>query len=318
MIGFILLLFCFMIGEFLVRMFLRSARIYDVEMARYSLEFKKDSMDPLIGHVHRPNATARIMGVQVRTNSDGLRDKEYPVPRGKKARIIFLGDSLTLGWGVEETDVFKNLLEKRLEKITPVEIINFGTGNYNTEQEVHLFLQKGLKYKPDMVVVFYFINDVEMTPKKSRLWFLGYSKLLTLYWSRFHILSERFYPSMGYRSYYSGLYQDGQPGLLRAKRAFLLLQNVCRKDNIVLRVVLLPELHELDHYPFKKEYRLISDFLKEHGIPCLDLAPYFSGWKNPRELWVAVDDAHPNKRAHKMIADFAFDFIKDFEPMGGR
>lgn len=311
--GFILLLCCFMIGEFLVRIFLRSHQIYDIEMVRYSLEFKKDSPDPLIGRVHKPNVTAKLMGVQVRTNSDGLRDREFPVPRGPKARIIFLGDSLTLGWGVEEADIFKNLLEEKLERIRPTEIINFGTCNYNTEQEVHLFLQKGLKYKPDMVVVFYSINDVEITPQKTRLWFLGYSRLIALYWSRFHILSERSHPSKSYKAYYSGLYRKDQPGLLRAQEAFLLLRDVCRKNHIDLRVVLLPELHELRHYPFKEEYRLMTDFLNGHGIACLDLAPYFSGVKNPQELWVAFDDAHFNQKAHKMIADYAFDFIKEFD-----
>ena len=307
----LLLLICFVAAEMIVRVFLKFNRVYDEEMSRYSMEVKKDSPDPLIGHVHRPYAETTLMGAKVRINSDGLRDKEYPIVRGNEKRIVFLGDSLTFGWGVEEEDSFGNMMEKMLNELSPTEIINFGTGNYNTEQEVHLFLQKGLKYNPDKVVVFYFINDAEITPGKSKLWFLGYSQLVTLYWSRMHILLERFRPSQGYKAYYSSLYQKNQPGFLRAQKAFLLLRDVCRKNNIALQVVLLPELHEVERYPFQREHQLISDFLKLNQIESLDLAPYFSKEHRPMDLWVARDDAHPNKKGHQLIAQYAFDFISD-------
>ena len=50
----------------------------------------------------------------------------------------------------------------------------FRSGNYNTTQEVNLLIDKGLKYQPDQVVLFYFINDAEPVPKKSRFPGLGY------------------------------------------------------------------------------------------------------------------------------------------------
>jgi len=309
MIG-VLVLLCLVAGEVFIRVFLKTRTVYDVEMARYSLELKKDSPDPRIGHVHRPDKSLQLMGVQVRTNSEGLRDREHTVARGPERRIALLGDSLTLGWGVEEGDSFKSLLEEKLNRITPTEILNFGAGNYNTEQEVHLFLERGLKYRPDKVVVFYFINDAEITPRKSRWWFMGYSQLATLYWSRGHLLAERLFPSRGgYQAYYASLYQKNNPGLSRAQDAFLLLQDVCRKNHIELQVVLLPELHELVRYPFQKEHQMIADFLRSHHIDVLDLAPRFSGIVKPMDLWVARDDAHPNKEGHRLIAEHSWEFI---------
>ncbi|MHB8155351.1 MAG: SGNH/GDSL hydrolase family protein, partial [Candidatus Omnitrophota bacterium] len=182
------LILCLLIGEVGIRIYLKYHTLYDIEMSCYSLALKKDSNNELIGHIQVPNKAIKLMNVRVRINSDGLRDKEYPITKNSKERIILLGDSLTFGWGVEEADTFADILEVELNKIKPTEVINFGTGNYNTEQEVNLFLQKGLKYKPDKVAVFYFINDVEQTPKKNKLWFLGYSRLITFYWSRMHIL----------------------------------------------------------------------------------------------------------------------------------
>ena len=163
------LLFCFLIAEIVTRIYLRQHLVYDVEMSRYSMMFKKVSPDWRIGHEHYPDQQARLMGVWVRTNTDGFRGHECPVERSARKRLIFLGVSLTFGWGVEEKETFSSILESRLSKLAPTEIINTGgTGNYNTEQETYLFLEKGFKYHPDKVVVFYFINDPETDPAQVK------------------------------------------------------------------------------------------------------------------------------------------------------
>lgn len=298
-----------LVGEAFIRVYLRHHIIYDIEMTRYALYVKTDSDNPLIGHVHRPDTSARLMNTTVRINSDGLRDRDYPVSKDGKYRIIFLGDSLTFGWGVEQKDSFADILENEMNKYYPAEIINFGAGNYNTEQEVNLFLEKGLKYNPDKVVVFYFINDAEVTPAKSRLWFLGYSELISFYWSRIHIFMNKYFPSESYKDYYSDLYKEGQKGWINTQRAFLQLKDICAEKNIALQVVLLPELHDVDNKVFKKEYNEVSAFLKDNSISSLNLATLFAGNDNPIGLWVSYDDAHPNKIAHRAIADGTLQFI---------
>ena len=170
----------------------------DHALIRDALTLKVDSANPLVGHHHRPNAEARLMGVTVRTNTDGFRDDDYAVERNGKRRIVFLGDSLTLGWGVEQADTFEHVLEARLDAIRPTEVINLGVGNYNTTQELNLFLDKGAKYLPDQVVLFYFINDAEPVPQKSRFPGLGHSRLVTFYWSRLKMLRERISPGAGF------------------------------------------------------------------------------------------------------------------------
>jgi len=110
---------------------------------------------------------------------------------------VILGDSLTFGWGVEKELTFEERLEARLDETRPTEVINLGVGNYNTTQQVHLFLAKGLKYQPDQVVLFYFINDAEPVPQQSTLPWLGSSRLITFYWSRIQALrADRRYDFM--------------------------------------------------------------------------------------------------------------------------
>ncbi len=297
--------------ELALRVYTHVALIYDVEMTRYATDIKQASPNPLIGHVNRPNSEARLMGVDVRINSDGFRDREYPVARHGGRRLIFLGDSLTFGWGVEKSRTFEEILEADLNRTAPTEVINFGAGNYNTEQEVNLFVAKGLKYRPDEVVAFYFINDAEPTPRKSHWDLLASSRTAIFLWSRVNTISARLGWKPSYVSYYKGLYADGQPGWIAERKAFLQLRDVCAKNGIRLRVVMLPEFHQLRNYPFAAEHLKVATFLRDNGITAMDLAPSFAHESNPRRLWVSLDDAHPNAVADALIARYALPFIAD-------
>ena len=62
------------LAEIGLRFYLSRHILYDVEMSRYAQLLKLESPNPEIGHVHRPGAHARLMGVDVQINSDGLRD----------------------------------------------------------------------------------------------------------------------------------------------------------------------------------------------------------------------------------------------------
>jgi len=292
----------FLIGEVALRIYTRHVIFYDVEMTRYANELKIRSSNPRIAHVHRPGGSSVLMGVPVEINADGLRDQDYPVQRTESRRIAFLGDSLTFGWGVASEDTFESILERELNRIRPTEILNFGTGNYNTEQQVNLFIEKGLKYEADEVVVWYFINDAEPTPQESPWAFLGYSRLATFVWSRIKTVKSRLFSSRSYQDYYADLYREENIGWLRTKEAFIQLQKVSDEKGIEMKVVLLPELHDPKSQPFEREYGQVMQFLHQRGIEVLDLNPYFASEEDPQRLWVALDDAHPNAEAHGRIA----------------
>lgn len=299
----------FVATEVAVRIWTRFNISYDIEMSRYANELKVPSENPKIGHVHRPGSSATLMGVDVAINDDGQRDREYALQHDGKHRIVFLGDSLTFAWGVEKVDSFEERLEALLDAQRPTEVINFGTGNYNTEQEVNLFLEKGLAYEPDQVVIFYFINDAEPTPKMSRWAFLGHSRAITFFWSRVGAALTHFSASKSFYEFYSALYVDDAPGWHRTVSAFEAIAEICRERRIALQVVLLPELHDLVDYPFVEEHRKVAAVLARLGVDSLDLAPRFAGEEDPHSLWVALDDAHPNAEAHRRIAEYTLEFI---------
>ena len=295
--------------EITLQIYTRLFIYYDVEMSRYAVEVKTKSDNPKIGHEHKPNAEAYLMGTDVVINSDGLRDDEYATERNEKYRIAVLGDSLTFGWGVEKEETFEVLLEEMLSETRPTEMINFGHGNYNTEQQVNLFKEKGLKYNPDKVVLFYFINDAEVTPTRSGWLWVSRLRSVTFLWSRVRGLLTRTNPGQTFESFYSDLYVDGQPGYEAMKAAFLELRGITEERGIELQVVMLPELHDLVDYPFTDVYNKVASFLSENEINYIDLTSQFLGYEDAVGLWVAPDDAHPNALAHRMIADYSKDFI---------
>jgi hypothetical protein len=306
---FVSLIIFFVFLEITLQIYTRLFIYYDVEMSRYAVEVKEKSANPKIGHVHKPNAQAHLMGVDVSINSDGLRDDEYAPERNEKYRIAVLGDSLTFGWGVEKEETFEYLLEGMLSETRPTEMINFGHGNYNTQQQVNLFMEKGLKYNPDKVVVFYFINDAEVTPVRSGWLWVSRLRSVTFLWSRVRGLLSNAAEGKTFYEFYSELYEDDQPGFVAVKESFLELKGIAESRGMELQVVMLPELHDLVDYPFAAEYAKVEKFLKENEIPVIDLTRSFAGYEDPVGLWVALDDAHPNALAHKMIAEYSLDFL---------
>lgn len=103
--------------------------------------------------------------VSFKTNSYGLRDMEYPEKTKKDYRVLVLGDSFTMGWGVEQVEVFTEVLENDFMKNKPydcnIEVLNGGVYGYGTVEELMFLEKKGLKLKPDLVFLSFFIgNDI--------------------------------------------------------------------------------------------------------------------------------------------------------------
>jgi hypothetical protein len=95
------------------------------------------------------------------------------------------------------------------------------------------------------------------------------------------------------------------------------MRDFLRENKAGFAVILLPDFHRLDPYPFLREHGLIGRFLEDAGIPYIDLALRQGEHKGGIELWVAKDDAHPNATAHKLIAEGSWQFlVEQLERLG--
>ncbi len=104
----------------------------------------------------------------VDVNSFGLRGPEPrdllpPAERDGVRRVLALGDSLLYGQGVAFEDTLPVLLESRLGAAwgREVEVINGGHRAFATHQSLALLEEFGPELQPDLVVLFWYWNDVD-------------------------------------------------------------------------------------------------------------------------------------------------------------
>jgi len=309
---------CLLIIELGMRFYYSSHLDYQLEMSRYANFMKRDPAVPEMSHEHAPNLNAQLMGVEVSTNSFGYRDSEYSKEKQPGIyRILLLGDSLTLGWGAENSCTFARLLETWLnDKLTKdgsktrVQVINTGIGNYNTSQELASFEAKGQTFKPDMVILNYFINDAEPTPNKKAFFLARYSYLYMWMWGRINTVSRNLITHETFDKYYSDLYRNEAPGWIKTQEALTRIGKMSRQDGFTLVMSLLPELHAVGpNYFFQDVHNKVLTAAASAGIDrIVDTTALFAN-EEPSSLWVTPDDAHPNCKAHRIIAQGIFDYI---------
>jgi lysophospholipase L1-like esterase len=115
------------------------------------------SNDP-IAFEYIPNAEVD----NVRINSDGYRDDPFPLQKDVgEVRIVWLGDSIVMGWGVSKEDRFTDILNSKLKDHHPkVRTINLGVESYSNYQELLLMKRKGVALEPDIIILGFCWNDI--------------------------------------------------------------------------------------------------------------------------------------------------------------
>lgn len=147
-------------GLLLCEIVLRVARPTALRPANEGMEAFVVS-DAAIGWVGRPNVRSETrfdpdFRHEISTNSRGLRNRETSYARDARRRILCVGDSFTLGLGVESRDAFPSLLEAGLPD---TEVINAGVLAWGTSQEWLWFEREGQRYSPDVLILEFFVND---------------------------------------------------------------------------------------------------------------------------------------------------------------
>ena len=106
-------------------------------VSRSLIQFQDEtsSYDPELFYTFKPNSVSRFKSLEynneIRANSLGLRDSEENLI---KPRVVFLGDSFTMGWGVEEDQCYVRLFGDLVQKKT----LNTGISSYGTAREAML------------------------------------------------------------------------------------------------------------------------------------------------------------------------------------
>jgi len=296
-------------AEVMLRVKNSSMKTYDIEMWRYAKELKVKSPDPHLDFDHRRSASATLQSVTIRLNDWGLRNGplEPVAPNGR--RILFLGGSIALGWGVHEEQTVEARLEQRLRAAGEhVQVLNGGVGNYNADRYVSRFFKELTGLRPTDIVVHYFLRDAEDLEPGNGNVLLRNSELAVTMWIAYHRLVDR----SGEQSlvvHYRGVYAPDAPGFVLMQTRLKELADYATLHHIRIFLAMTPDVHNLVDYKFEFVHETMKKIAEADGYTYVDLLPAMRG-RPPEELFAMPGDPHPNALGHQLMADALFPVIQ--------
>jgi GDSL-like lipase/acylhydrolase family protein len=266
-------------------------------------------------------------GIEYRTNSLGLRNTEIDTGSVKGAkRILALGDSFLWGDGLPESDLVTAKIQGSLSTdFGNVDVINAGISAYNTSDELTQLIRLAPLYSPDIVIVFFFTNDVlQEDPSRAPVSWQQNTKEFLRHHSRFfsylyYVYRDRLSSKVGTpksllpQDYFN--LNDSKPGWVLFKQSALQIRNYCAQHRSQLLFVIIPTLTNLDeNYPYAELRRGVRTFLITSGILHVDLFDAFSPYR-PSDLWVSLVNPHWNGRATTIASDRITSYIRQHRLM---
>jgi lysophospholipase L1-like esterase len=265
-----------------------------------------------------------VKSVEARVNGQGFRGPELPLAKEPGTfRIACLGDSQTFGHGVGEGESWPANLEACLEEHLPgrkIEVLNAGVGGYETEEELALFEKRVRRYRPDLVLLGFFLNDTAVKgariesidsslSKWVRLlapgqkqgflpWLRRSSRTVDLAcdWQFRRLTLSRWVEQR------APLYAPDFEGWIRVQAAMRRFDELQKQDGGRFAVVLVPLLMREGKSLLSSEpYKVVADYLRAAAIPCFDPEPEFADVSDVDALRVHERDLHSNPEAQRRI-----------------
>lgn len=254
-----------------------------------------------------PNAVGTCGGKPVRINTLGLRGPEINL-QANAEKILLLGDSVLFGPAVEEQETIAEILRTA----TQATIINTAVIGLNSSDYVEVLRHWLQKTKPERVLVFFCLNDVQndtaLVQDFSLANWLSRTFAQMRSRSKFYMLlkdtiSDR---SKVYFENDRRFYRPEQPRLQQALKDFATMHQLCASNEATFDVVLLPYEYQLRNHEqagIWSPQELLQEQLRARKIN--HLAIDFSSFYGSRaqELYLYADGIHLSRRGHQLVAE---------------
>lgn len=234
------------------------------------------------------------------TNRYGFRDLDRELTTKKPGvyRVVFVGDSVTLGLGVDFRDTFVRGFERAVRRDDPgIEALNLGVDGYNTRQIHELVRTRALRFSPDAVVYVMSLNDFDYQDASG-------NKILYFKRPRSFLLARlrRLARALSGEEYHLYHFRRNRDDVLREVKA---MADSLEHRGITFVTVLVPVFdasrNDFDDYPLEAVHREIGERLNAEGVAFIDLLPDFRARHQPPRRF-ANDIWHPNEKGHELIA----------------
>jgi len=287
----------------------------------------RPSANPKVIYELIPNQSVQFLDQQVTVSALGFRGPAVaPVKPRDTKRIVGLGDSLMFGWGVGDTEYYLALIAERLANQAPrrpVEVINSAVPGYNTVMEVETLKERLLQFMPDVVIIEYVDNDLDLpnfldrppSPVSVDRLFLHdwiAARLAGRVWDPVHRLAIA--PRDPFRERRFEGNPDRVPTQYRAlvgieayRTAMAELQALGVAQHFA--VVVFSRAQFPDDIaavcnalglPMVSAWPALERYLTEHG----------GGRYEESALALSANDPHPSALGHRLMADVLFDYLE--------
>jgi HEAT repeat protein/lysophospholipase L1-like esterase len=210
-------------------------------------------------------------------NRDGVRDRARGQEKPQGAhRVVCLGDSVTLGYGLRHEASYPNRLQALLEEDGPgTEVMTVALMGWSTRQERLAYVRIARRYHPDLALLGICLNDVQdlennlARPPRALVWLHERLALLR------RIVDA---PGRQIRSVRELVTDPDSPrvreGYRRLFEEIRGLRDEVTRDGARLAVVVLPFADQVQPQPMAATpQRRIEDFCVREGITFHDLLP---------------------------------------------
>jgi hypothetical protein len=279
-----------------------------------------------IPYVHKPNLShLRARGLAIiNTDSLGLRSKnvgeKYAPREGNEYRIAVVGDSVTFGEGVANTeDTFAQVLEDSLnhkQNAKRVRVFNFGASAYSVQVMAATLRQRMLEVEPNLVLMAVIPTDFDLSrtpsddawgyltdkklssflPRDSRIR-LSLRKLHTLY-----LLRDIISPWINASGSAEQMFLAGKvPDSYSFVREF---KETAEQHKVDYAVVLLPSGND--------GFGNLSTQLRSESLAFIDLSSLRTQFTSD-QFYAGRFDPHPSALVHKKIAEGLAQYILENE-----
>lgn len=251
-------------------------------------------------------------------NSLGYRDREWSDAEvAGKLKVMVAGDSIAAGQGINNyQDRFSNKLNELLGDEAVV--FNVASPGWHTEQEIEAIVN--YPYRPDILVLAYFVNDVEGAAFKQGIQrqsldiykvppllkpLIDHSYALNfLYWRlvRFRQLEGQ----SGYWQWVADIFTQPEVWWVHQQELATIYEGT-QAEGVPLIVVLFPNI--TTPRESRQIIEPVLDFFESRGVATLDVAT-LSAAKDPLDLMASPVDAHPNEMVHRLVAQRLYEMIQ--------
>jgi alginate O-acetyltransferase complex protein AlgI len=259
-----------------------------------------------------PSMSTVLGGSPCTSNSLGMRDREYDKLKPVNTyRIVLLGASNDMGFGVRDEQTYENLVENRLNSRMPdarysrYEILNLSVAGDSILQRVLRLEQEGFQFQPDAAILSVTAVDEQIIASHIRKALIqgvepppSYREAVQSVVRRAHVegnmpavmIERRLQP------YFTEL----------CKWSFQRFAQQCTQRGVRPLVIYRPAPADFSGLESAARRKIIG-LARDAGLEVLDLSPAFDSVADRSSLILAKWDDHTTALGHRLLVDTLYE-----------